>query len=82
MKQSINESQAHLGEVFGDDVRHGVDERGVVVGRGAAGDLLGAALLAHLVGVLDVELVQRLDVLVDEGDRDQHQVAVATLHHH
>ena len=53
----------------------------MVVGRGAARDLLCAALLAELLGVLDVELVQRLDVLVDEGDRDEHQVSVTAFDH-
>ena len=53
----------------------------MVVGRGAARDLLCAALLADVLGVLDVELVQRLDVLVDEGDRDEHKVSVTPLDH-
>lgn len=43
-------------------------------------DLLGSDLLSDVVRVLDVELVQRLDVLVHEGDRHQHQVLLAALH--
>jgi len=35
---------------------------------------------SHLVGVLDVQLVEGLYVLVDEGDGDQHQVLVSALH--
>ena len=67
-------------QVLGDDVGHCVDELGVVVRGRAPGHLLGADLLAQLVGVLDVQLVKGLDVLVHERDGHQQQVAVAALH--
>jgi hypothetical protein len=37
-------------------------------------------LLSQLVGVLDIQLVQRLDVIVDEGDGDEEEVLLAALH--
>ncbi len=37
-------------------------------------------LLAQLVGVLDIQLMQRLDVIVDEGDGDEEKVLLAALH--
>ena len=69
-----------LAQVRLDDVGQPGDEERVVVGRGAAGDALRADLLADVLGVLDVQLVEGLDVLVDEGDGDEHQVLVAALH--
>ena len=69
-----------LAQVRLDDVGQPGDEERVVVGCGAAGDALGADLLADVLGVLDVQLVEGLDVLVDEGDGDEHEVLVAALH--
>ena len=37
-------------------------------------------LLSNLIRVLNVQLVEGLNVLVDEGDGDQHQVLLAALH--
>ena len=34
-------------------------------------------LLADVMSILDVQLVQGLDVVVDEGDGDQHQVLLS-----
>ena len=34
-------------------------------------------LLADVLSILDVQLVQSLDVVVDEGDGDQHQVLLS-----
>ena len=65
--------------MFLHDVGHALDEDGVVVGSGAPGDPLGAGLLPHVVGVLDVQLVEGLNVLVDEGDGDEEQIALTSF---
>ena len=31
-------------------------------------------------GVLDIQLVERLDVIIDEGDGDEEEVLLAALH--
>ncbi len=60
-------------------VHQRVDEERVVVGRGAPEDVLRADLLAQLLGVLNVQLVQGLDVVRGEGDGDEHEVLLAAF---
>ena len=69
-----------LGQMFVDELGDGLNEDGVVVGGGAPGDPLSPDLLADVVGVLDVQLVEGLDVLVDKCDGDQHQVLLSSFH--
>ncbi len=45
-----------------------------------AGEVQYDYLLAQLVCVLDIQLVQRLDVIVDEGDGNEEKVLLAALH--
>ena len=69
-------------EVRGHDVRQTVYEGRVTVGRGTPGDPLRPDLLADVLGVLNVQLVKGLDVVIDEGNRDQHQVLLTSLTQH
>ena len=66
----------------GHEVGEAVDECWITVGRGAPRYPLRPDLLPDVLGVLDVQLVQGLDVVIDEGDGDQHEVLLAPLAHH
>ncbi len=68
-----------LAEALLHQVSHGLYKERVVVWSGASSHTLRAGSRPHLEGVLDVELVKRLNVLVDEGDRHQQEVLVAPL---
>jgi len=61
------------------NVAQGVDEQRVVVGGRRPPDLFHAHLLGQFVAVLDVQLVQRLDVLVHKGNGYQDEVLEALL---
>merc|ERR1719445_1872767 len=69
-------------EMCGHQVCQAVDEGWITVGRGAASYPLRPHLLAHILGILNVQLVKGLDVVIDEGDGDEHQVLLSPLDHH
>lgn len=66
-------------EVIRHNVAQGVNKQGMVIGGCRPPDLLHAHLLGQLVAVLNVQFVQRLDVLVHEGDGHQNEVLQALL---
>merc|ERR1711876_102129 len=66
-------------EMGGHDVGEALNEGWITVGGGTSRYSLCSHLLADVLSILDVQLVQSLDVVVDEGDGDQHQVLLSSL---
>lgn len=77
--QQLRVDPGPLLQVFLHQVGQGFDEEGVVVGGGTAGHPLGPGLFAHVLGILNVQLVQGLNVVVDKGNGHQQQVALTTF---
>jgi len=63
----------------GNNVGDAGDEGRVVVGGRAPAYPLSPNLFPKLLCVFDVELVQCFNVVIDEGDGDEHEVLLAPL---